>query len=357
MEYVDRAFNIAVDATSSAFVTGMTGSSNFPVMNAYQSFYGGQIDAFVTQYSSTGQMLYSTYLGGTNSEVGTSIALKSQGDFYLAGLTLSNDFPLVDPFQSVFGGFEDPFITKFLAGGQSLGYSTYFGGSDGREEWGATGIGVDLAGNVYVAGMTEATDFPIANAYQSTNHGSYDGFITRLSEPSSGCLSCDDFADGILDPNWTYIKNISGWLESNDALSGSSIRKTEAHAIPAFSGCTVCFGETVMRSAGEPFNRVWFLFHVQDKNNLVELMMDEGRDRWVLKHRINKAVVAKKKFTSSIDANTDYIVRIRYDGANFIATINGVDQITLAPGGAVSGGSVGFKVKATTGTFQSITVN
>ncbi|MCI0618764.1 hypothetical protein L0244_37795, partial [bacterium] len=68
-------------------------------------------------------------------------------------------------------------------------------------------------------------------------------------------------------------------------------------------------------------------------------------------------VVAKQKSISSINPNTDYIVRIRYDGTNFIATINGVDLITLAPGGAVSGGSVGFKVKATTGTFQSITVN
>ena len=333
---------------------------------------------------------------------------------------------------------------NLITGGQSLGYSTYFGGSDGREEYGAQGIGLDLIGNVYVAGNTEATDFPIVNAYQPKNHGSYDAFISKIIE-SVGCSyaispisesfdanggsgsvsvvtspNCDWTAvsndswititsgssgtgngvveysvaansdsqprtgtmliatqtftvtqsgasevvffvmilrDGVLDPNWNYIKKISNWSESNDALSGSGTRKTEAHAIPAFSGCTVCYGETIMRSAGGPFNRVWFLFHVQDKNNLVELMMDEGRDRWVLKHRINKAVVAKQKFTSSIDANTDYAVRIRYDGTNYIATINGVDQITLAPGGAVSGGSVGFKVKATTGTFQSITVN
>jgi len=357
IEWVDRVFNIAVDSTSTAFVTGMTGSTNFPVMNAYQSSYGGQIDAFVTQFSSTGQMVYSTYFGGSNSEVGTSIALNSQGDFYITGITLSNDFPTVDPFQAAIGGFEDPFITKFLAGGQSVGYSTYFGGSDGREEWGATGIGLDVNNNVYVVGHTEATDFPIVNAWQSTNHGSYDGFISKLQEPSGPCLFCDDFADGVLNPNWTYIKNISDWSESNDALSGSAVRKTEAHAIPAFAGCTVCYGETVMRSAGGPNNRVWFLFHVQDKNNLVELMMDEGRDRWVLKHRINKNVVAKQKFSSPVDANTDYLVRVRYDGTNYIVTINGVDQITMPPGGSVSGGSVGFKVKATTGTFQNITVN
>jgi Beta-propeller repeat/Putative binding domain, N-terminal len=444
IEYIDRAFNITVDSTGTAYVTGMTGSDNFPLLNAYQPFYGGQVDMFVTQYSSTGQMLYSTYFGGTNSDVGYGIAVNSQGDFYVTGLTISDDFPLLDPMQPVFGGFEDPFITKFNSGGQSLAYSTYFGGSDGREEYGAQEIGLDLIGNVYIAGSTEATDFPILNAFQSDNHGSYDGFISKIVETSGcsyaisptsesfdanggtgsvsvitqpdcdwtavsndswititsgssgtgngvvqytvasnpdsqsrtgtmliatqtftvtqsgqsgSCLFCDDFGDGVLDPNWNYIKNISDWSESNDALSGSNTRKTEAHATPVFSGCTVCYGETIMRSAGGPFNRVWFLFHVQDKNNLVELMMDEGRDRWVLKHRINKTVVAKKKFTSSIDANTDHAVRIRYDGTNFIATINGVDQITLAPGGTVTGGSVGFKVKATTGTFQSITVN
>jgi hypothetical protein len=357
IEYVDRAFNITVDSAGTAYVTGMTGSDNFPMLNAYQPFYGGQVDIFVTEYSSSGQMLYSTYYGGTNSDVGYGVAVNNAGDFYLTGLTISDDFPVVDAMQSTLGGFEDPFIIKFLAGGQSVGYATYFGGSDGREEYGAQGIGLDLLGNIYIAGQTEATDFPILNAYQPDNHGSYDGFITKLHEPSGPCLFCDDFSDGVLDPNWNYIKNISDWSESNDALSGSSTRKTEAHAIPAFGGCTVCYGETVMRSAGGPFNRVWFLFHVEDKNNLVELMMDEGRDRWVIKHRINKTVVAKQKFVSTIDANTDYLVRIRYDGTNYIVTINGVDQITLAPGGTVKGGSVGFKVKATTGTFQSITVN
>jgi hypothetical protein len=357
VEYVDRAFNIVVDSRSTAFVTGMTGSTNFPMKDAYQSFYGGQIDAFVTKFSSTGQMVYSTYLGGSNSEVGTSIAINSLGDFYLTGITLSNDFPTVDPFQSTLGGFEDAFITKFLSNGESVAYSTYFGGSDGREEWGATGIGVDPSGNVYVVGHTEANDFPILDAWQSTNHGSYDGFISKLHEPSGPCLFCDDFSDGVLDTNWNYIKNISDWSESNDALIGSNSRKTEAHAIPAFTGCTVCYGETVMRSSGGPFSRVWFLFHAQDKNNLVELMMYEAKDQWVLKHRINKKVVAKQKFISAIDPNTDYLVRIRYDGTNYIVAINGVDQITLAPGGSVNGGSIGFKVKATTGTFQSITVN
>jgi hypothetical protein len=182
-------------------------------------------------------------------------------------------------------------------------------------------------------------------------------FTVTQSGASAGCLFCDEFADGILNPGWSYIKNVSGWSESNDAVTGSSIKKTEAHAIPAFNGCTLCYSETVLRSAGGRFSGVWFLFHVQDKNNLVELQMDAERDKWVLKHRINKKVVAKQKFASQIDPNTDYTVRVRYDGTNFIATVSGVDIITLAPGGSVTGGSVGFKVKSTTASFQRIEVN
>jgi len=172
------------------------------------------------------------------------------------------------------------------------------------------------------------------------------------------CLFCDEFDDSTVDPNWTYIKYISDWTENGTALQGTAVKQTQAHALPVFStGCTMCKAETVMRTAGGEFNRIWFLFHVQDKNNLVELLMKEENDRWILKHHINKKVVAKQKFISDIDPNTDYTVSIRYDGTNFIANINGTDAITLAPGGAVTGGSIGFKVKGTTGTFQRIEVN
>jgi hypothetical protein len=169
------------------------------------------------------------------------------------------------------------------------------------------------------------------------------------------CLFCDEFDDSSVDPNWTYIKNISDWTENGTALVGNALKKTQAFALPVFSaGCTMCTAEAIISTAS---GDVWFLFHVQDKDNLVELLMKEKSDRWILKHRINKKVVAKKKFVSVIDPNTDYTVSIRYDGANFIATINGTDAITLAPGGVVTGGSIGFKVKGTTGTFQRIEVN
>jgi subtilisin-like proprotein convertase family protein len=172
------------------------------------------------------------------------------------------------------------------------------------------------------------------------------------------CLFCDEFDDSTVDGNWTYIKHMSDWTEDGTALIGHPVKKkTQAHAIPVFTGCTTCNAQTIMRTAGGAYNRVWFMFHLVDKDNLVELMMKEEDDKWVLKHRVNKKIVAKQKFLAPIDPNVDYAVSIRYDGTNYIVSINATDVITMAPGVAATGGSIGFKVKSTTGTFQRIQVN
>ncbi|MCI0446056.1 hypothetical protein L0152_22925, partial [bacterium] len=92
--------------------------------------------------------------------------------------------------------------------------------------------------------------------------------------------------------------------------------------------------------------------------NVVELLMKEENDRWVLKHRVNRRVVAKQKYLMPIDPNTDYIVRITYDGANYIASVNGIAlSPPLTPGGPVTQGTAGLRVKGTTGTFDRIEIN
>jgi hypothetical protein len=183
-EYIDRVFDVAVNAEGVAYVTGMTGSPNFPVLNAYQSVYGGQIDVFVARIAAGGGLRSSTFLGGNNSDVGYGIAVDKPGapsaGVHVSGLTISENFPVVNPIQGSLGGFEDPFVVKFTPNVRQLVYSTYLGGTNGREEWGSTGIGVDAAGNVYISGGTEASDFPTVNPYQPTPHGSYDAFLTRI---------------------------------------------------------------------------------------------------------------------------------------------------------------------------------
>ena len=184
VEWIDRGMGVALDRFGTAYVTGMTGSSNFPRLNAYQFVYGGQIDAFVTRFNRKGVMLSSTYLGGNNSDVGYAIAIDRATaptpGVHLSGLTLSQDFPVVDPLQASLGAFEDAFVAKFNLAVSDLVFSTYLGGTTGREEYGATGIALDGQGNAYVTGGTEATDFPIQSAYQPGVHGSYDAFLTRI---------------------------------------------------------------------------------------------------------------------------------------------------------------------------------
>jgi hypothetical protein len=197
-EYIDRGMGVAVDAAGTAYVTGMTGSPNFPVLNPHQGSYGGQIDMFLARFGSGGSLLSSTFFGGSNSDVGNAVAVDAArprlsslplAGVHVSGVTLSSDFPVMNPIQGTLGGFEDAFVTKFTPAVNGLVYSTYLGGTNGREEYGSTGIGLDARGNVYITGGSEATDYPTLNPYQPTPHGSYDAVLTRIGP---GALAAKD---------------------------------------------------------------------------------------------------------------------------------------------------------------------
>jgi hypothetical protein len=130
--------------------------------------------------SADGQSLvYSTYLGGSDAETGSGIAIDSSGNAYVTGETLSTNFPRKNPLQANISGSTDMFLTKFSPNGQSLVYSTYLGGS-GREF--GFSIAVNSAGNAYVTGQTTSTDFPTKNPFQpGSGGGNFDAFVTKLS--------------------------------------------------------------------------------------------------------------------------------------------------------------------------------
>jgi beta-propeller repeat-containing protein/HYDIN/CFA65/VesB family protein len=175
----DLGTRIAVDTAGNAYITGSTHSSDFPIVNAIQPAKRGFRDAFVTKLNASGSALvYSTYLGGGGDDYGDDIATDVAGNTYVLGATSSNDFPTVNALQPTGHGSGDAFVTKINADGSALVYSTYLGGSG--TEWGA-GIAVDKAGNAYVSGTTESTDFPTANAIQSTNHGYREAFVTKFN--------------------------------------------------------------------------------------------------------------------------------------------------------------------------------
>lgn len=179
----EYASGVAIDGSGNAYVTGRTFSTNFPTAGAYQSTNAGSEDAFVTKFNSSGNTLtYSTYLGGSGSDFGQMIAIDGSGNAYVTGWTYSTNFPTSGAYQSSNGGGQDVFVTKLNSGGTTLVYSTYIGGSG--SEFGV-GIAVDGSGNAHVAGLTNSTNFPTSDPYQSTNGGGYDGFVTKLNSNGS----------------------------------------------------------------------------------------------------------------------------------------------------------------------------
>ena len=161
----DDGKGIAIDVAGQAYVTGSTGSANFPTANPIQATLAGGA-AFVTKLNAAGTtLLYSTYLGGSSSDDGSGIAVDIFGQAYVTGSTKSTDFLTAAPLQATNAGGGDAFVTKLNAAGASLLYSTYLGGSssdDGR------GIAVDGTGEVYVTGNTRSANFPTANPFQAT---------------------------------------------------------------------------------------------------------------------------------------------------------------------------------------------
>jgi uncharacterized protein (TIGR03437 family) len=190
----DYGYAVAVDAAGNAFVTGTTNSSNFPVTSsAYRSKNAGGFDAFVSKLSPTGNLVFSTYLGGSADDFGNGIAVDSSGAAYVAGETKSSDFPTLNPFQSIMGGGAgDVFVAKVDGSGSSLAYSTYLGGTG--EDF-ANAIALDGGGNVYLTGGTTSGDFPVTNAFQATNLGVATGLVAAL-DPSGSSLLFSSYLGG-----------------------------------------------------------------------------------------------------------------------------------------------------------------
>lgn len=182
----DQANAVAVDAAGDAYVVGTTLSTDFPVTTGVvQGKSAGSFDVFVSEVDPTGaKLLFSSYLGGTDDDEGTGVAVDGSGNIFVTGFTLSADFPVTTgAFQTKAGGGYDAFVAKLAPGGASLLYSTYLGGSGDDQ---ATGIVLDGSGNAFISGYTASGNFPVsAGAAQSAFGGKVDGFLAEI-KPSGG---------------------------------------------------------------------------------------------------------------------------------------------------------------------------
>src|SRR5580698_6374707 len=266
----DTVTSLAVDSSGDIYFGGSTLSTDFPILNAYQGHFGGAAgpnaqpvitagDGYVAKLSSTGSLLYSTYLGGSSDDTVMGLAIDGSGAVYVAGFTSSANFPVSKTAaQPTFAGpstitgqrgfvWGNAFAAKLAPTGESLVYSTFIGGSD--DDAGMS-IAVDAAGNAYVGGLANSTNFPITSqtALQATFGGtgaaggmlatdpSGDGFLTQISPDGSKFLFSTYYGGEYDDA----ITSVALDAQGNVYLSGSTVspnlRVTSNAAQPAFGG-------------------------------------------------------------------------------------------------------------------------
>ncbi len=223
----DSGEKVAVDGTGASYVVGGTFSNDFPASGSAfdRTFNGFPIDytrdVFVAKFNAAGsQLIYATYLGGRNDDIGLGIAVDGAGSAFVTGRTFSTEYPTTPGVvRRTIAGDGDVFVTKLSPNGSSLVYSTLVGGADddrGRD------IRVDADGNAYVTGGTNSIGFPVVNAVQPDKASVFDAFLFQLN-PTGTALDFSTFLGGDgFDEAWGVARDINGRLYvggSTDSLN------------------------------------------------------------------------------------------------------------------------------------------
>ncbi len=273
----DVAQAITLDSSGNVYVAGLTGSTNFPVTTgAFQTTFAGgnsgcnfacvPLDAFVSKLNNgLTTLIASTYIGGsTGNEIARAITLDSSGNVYIAGDTGSTNYPTTTgAFQTTFGGgFTDAFVSKFNNGLTSLLASTYIGGSGSGGDVGAA-ITLDPSGNVYIAGLTTSTNFPVTTgAFQTTNAGGADAYVSKLNNGLTTLLastyiggSTGDQANAITLDSSGNVYITGSTSSTNYPTTAGAFQTTNAGSVNAFvsklnNGLTTLLASTYIGGSG-----------------------------------------------------------------------------------------------------------
>jgi endonuclease/exonuclease/phosphatase family metal-dependent hydrolase len=248
----EHGCGIAVDSQKSVYVTGYTYSDDFPTKNAIQANRVRSSDLFITKLNASGKsLIYSTYLGGSSFDFGRSIAIDSECAVYVTGTSESSNFPTQSAFQKSFAGARDAVIVKISPTGSELIYSTYLGGSDDEESW---SIAIDSKGRPYITGHTKSADFPTLNPVQKSLKGERDSYIAALNS-SGTALTCSTYLGGSGDETGYGITLnsagnvfITGQTNSNDFPTFNPIQKTLGSAQDAYVTALNFSGESFVYS-------------------------------------------------------------------------------------------------------------
>lgn len=226
------------------YISGTTNSSDYPILNPLQPAFRPVV---LTKFDTNGFMLYSTHFGGLAVDSSLDLALDTQDNLYIAGVTDSDDFPLVNPIQSTLGGLSDGYLAKLNSSGTSIIYATYLGGMYNEE---IDRVFVDPGGNAYITGGTGSPNFPTTpNTYQPSFVGDNDAFVAKISASGSD-LSWSTFLSGGSDSGFGIAADDQGYVFVTGYAGTQSFPTTPGSFQPYFHGTGDAFVAKLTPNAG-----------------------------------------------------------------------------------------------------------
>jgi hypothetical protein len=231
----DALSDVAVDSEGNIYATGYTESTDFPARRPLQPTLNGASDAFVMKLNPSGTALeYCTYLGGSGEEIGNSMAVDSDGNACVTGTTLSADFPVVNALQPSYGGGRFG-GDAFAAKLNPSGRSlVYATYLGGNDDDYGLAIASDSSGNAYVTGDTRSMNFPLANPLQATRRGFNDAFVARINSTGSAFV----YSTLLGGNNGDFGSGIVADSQGNAYVTGS----TSSTNFPVISAAQRAFG-------------------------------------------------------------------------------------------------------------------
>ncbi len=180
----DGGGSVGCDASGNVFLVGSTYSPTAISSNGHQNSLGGDQDAFLVKFNSSGQRIWGTYYGGSGVDSGRNISINNSGNIFIVGQTNSTTAISNLGFQNIHGGVEDLFVVSFNSSGVRQ-WATYYGGIN--YEYGGWIVN-DLNGNIFVAGSTSSSASIASVGHQNTIGGGQDAFLVKFSEQAN-CTS------------------------------------------------------------------------------------------------------------------------------------------------------------------------
>ena len=355
----DYGYNVAVDASGNAYVTGTTGGGTYPTTTgAYQTSFGGSSDVFIAKFDATlSSLTYSTYLGGSTADEAFGLAVDSSGNAYLGGATAGSFPTTTGAYQTTYAGGGDGFVAKINAAGSALLYSTYLGGSSNDTP---KHMVIDSMGNAYLTGVTSSANYPVTTGAYQTTYDSGDAFVTKVNASGTALVYSTYLGGaGHVSRGWEIAIDGSGNALIVGGTSGAFPTTTDAVQTTYGGGANDAF-VTKLDPAGDALVFSTYLGGSAD-DQAYAIAIDANGDDYVAGYTGGNFTTTTGAYqTTYAGGTTDIFIAKLHDSSLSVSPSSATvspkgSQSFSATGGSGTGYAWSFKTNASGGTINAST--